>query len=200
MDREEFHKNVKCRKNVIEQFEKDCKKLSGTDKSVLLSFSTDPYQPIEQKERLTRRAVELMNFYDIPYTILTKNINIQEDMSIFKRRLATIGFSISCIENYREWEPNASDPRQRLKVLQDFHDNGYYNTFVSFEPIINPFEVIDCIRKILNGSIKFKLGKINHGDHGINIDYEMFCKYVSNMYLWDNDALFFKRSLHKYLR
>src|SRR3990167_3742067 len=56
MNRAEFYGNPRPRPNVIKLLEADCKKLAGCKDRVLLCFTCDPYQPIDDEHQLTRRA------------------------------------------------------------------------------------------------------------------------------------------------
>ncbi|MGE5604286.1 MAG: hypothetical protein ACM3YE_01180 [Bacteroidota bacterium] len=50
----------------MEQFEKDCQQLHGKNPPpVLLSFSTDPYQPIDEELAITREAIRLLHKYGL---------------------------------------------------------------------------------------------------------------------------------------
>ena len=46
-DRQVFNNKVTSKKNALERLTKDACKLRGDNREVLLSFITDPYQPIE---------------------------------------------------------------------------------------------------------------------------------------------------------
>ena len=48
MDRADFYANPSARRNVLRELEKDCVRLEGKEtRPILLSFSSDPYQPLD---------------------------------------------------------------------------------------------------------------------------------------------------------
>src|SRR4030042_861202 len=67
-----WHSIAKPRKNIIELFEKDAHKLRGDSRRILFCFLSDPYQPLEQKERLTKQALDIVYKYGLKSQILTK--------------------------------------------------------------------------------------------------------------------------------
>ena len=52
--RAQFHLGVKPRENILERLEKQCKKIKGSSKQILLCFSCDPYQPEDPKVKVRR--------------------------------------------------------------------------------------------------------------------------------------------------
>ena len=64
--REDFC-NATVRADVLKKFRKDVIELEkkGETRSVLLSFTTDPYQPLDVKEQLTRKAIEILHNYEL---------------------------------------------------------------------------------------------------------------------------------------
>jgi DNA repair photolyase len=62
----------KVRPNVLELLASEAPKYTGTDERVLLCFTTDPYQYLDMFEKLTRRVVEILKEWEIPFQVLTK--------------------------------------------------------------------------------------------------------------------------------
>ncbi|MFZ3157406.1 MAG: hypothetical protein WA124_07880 [Smithella sp.] len=74
-----------------------------------------------------------------------------------------LGITLSFIDDAKrkEWEPNASTVNDRLEILKHAHKAGIY-TWVSLEPVINPEQAIDVIRKAHKYVRFWKVGKLNH--------------------------------------
>jgi DNA repair photolyase len=84
---EAFRNKVQPRPDIIKQFARDCRKLAeaGCTKRVLLSFTTDPYQPAEREHRLTRQALQLLNEHGLSWQVCTKNgiQAMEDDLGLF---------------------------------------------------------------------------------------------------------------------
>ena len=59
-DKEKFHSEVCPRNGILNAVEKDAASLEGDKRDILLCFTTDPYQPIEEKMKVTRQASRLL--------------------------------------------------------------------------------------------------------------------------------------------
>jgi DNA repair photolyase len=63
---------IQPRPGILAGLEVEARKLAGDPREILLSFTSDPYQPMEQSQGLTRRALEILMAHDLTVTILTK--------------------------------------------------------------------------------------------------------------------------------
>ena len=72
------------RRNILKEFEEDCKKLNNFDSQVLFCFMTDPYNSKEKELGLTRQCLEIALNYKIPISILTKSNLVLRDIDLFK--------------------------------------------------------------------------------------------------------------------
>jgi DNA repair photolyase len=162
---EKWHAAAEPRRNVISQFEKDAWKLRGDNRQILFCFLCDPYQPIERTERLTRQALEIVAKTGLNNQVLTKGCAdlILEDMELMKLARTQLGITLCFSDDVtrKDWEPNASTVNDRLEILKAAHKAGVF-TWVSLEPVIDPDQALDVIRKA-HKYVKFwKVGKLNH--------------------------------------
>ena len=178
-DREIFSSDsyIRPRPNVIEQLKKDAVKYQGTDKNVLLSFTSDPYQPINDKFGLTREALGILHNNNIPVTILTKGgLAACKDFDILVKN-PNNAFSVTLTTDdpceHIEWEPGAAWPSERALSLKLAHDQGI-KTWVSFEPVINPDAVIRLIQRTHTFVDLYKVGKLNYHHKAQTIDWQKF--------------------------
>jgi len=59
--REKFYNLPIARQNILKELEKDCIRLGGKEtRPVLLSFTSDPYQPLDEELQITREAIKLL--------------------------------------------------------------------------------------------------------------------------------------------
>ena len=83
--KEEFHATPKPRTKILESLEADCKKMNPC--SVLFSFTTDPYQPIEEECGVTRQGIQILKKYGFAVEILTKGgIRAAKDFDLLDER------------------------------------------------------------------------------------------------------------------
>lgn len=123
----------------------------------------DPYMPIEEEVRLTRRCLEIVDRYGFGLAILTKSASILRDIDLLK----SINSKAKCVvqitlTTYDEHlcgilEPNVSTTKQRFEVLKILRDNGI-PTVVWLCPIL-PFinDTEENIRGILSYCIEAKV-------------------------------------------
>ena len=165
MSREEFAKPT-VRPGVLEQLEKDAKKLAGDLRPVLLCFTCDPYQhPLERKECVTRRAIEILGVNDMRIRVLTKNpaLAIDRDIDILKKYDVDFGVSMSfvTVSDSIKWEPGASLSIIRRSAISNAK-RANLRTWVSVEPVIDPGQAIEVIDRTSPCVDHFKIGKLNH--------------------------------------
>ncbi len=130
---------VNVKTNALETLKKN---LKGSRRGiVLLSSVTDPYQPVEEKYRLTRQLIlELMN-WKYPLTILTKSSLLSRDLDIFSGAPdLEIGFTLTVLdgETAKVFEPRASPVEKRIKTLRQASNKGI-KTFIFFGPMLPGF-------------------------------------------------------------
>jgi hypothetical protein len=89
---------------------------------------TDVYQPLEKKERITRKIIKILIDYEIPAFFLTKSKLILRDIDLIgelnDRCYANIAFSITQAEEKTRLllEPYSSSTEDRFQVLRDFRE------------------------------------------------------------------------------
>jgi len=129
---------VDVKVNLLDVLAKELPKRSGG--SVWLSSVCDPYQEVEAKYNLTRRAIELLSSYrKFSISILTKNALVLRDLDLLtqiKDRL-DIGFTITTFDPnaQRIFEPYASPLRERIDALTRLSSEGF-DTWVFIAPIL----------------------------------------------------------------
>jgi DNA repair photolyase len=182
---EKWHSQIELRKNAIPLFEKDAEKLMGDPRRILFSFLSDPYQPLEREKRLTRQALEIVGKYRLKSQILTKGCAdlIQEDLPLMKRVKAQLGITLCFIDDKsrQQWEPDASTVEDRFNILKAAHAEKIF-TWVSLEPVIDPEQALEVIRKAAPYVNFWKIGKLNHmKTEEAKVDWRKFRKDVENL-------------------
>lgn len=143
--------NAKPIGNAVELTEKEIPEMKPRITRVLLSSTTDAYQPLERELGLTRSLLEILIEYDIPYTILTKSDLVLRDLDLFQESECRVGLSITCEPGYKEkeiWEPFSPPIIRRVDAIKKLHEHGI-TTEISVEPILprsNPIKIINLLR------------------------------------------------------
>ena len=108
---------------------------------IALGTNTDPYQPVERTQHLTRRILEVLRDFNHPLTIVTKSALVTRDIDILAPmaalNLARVGISITTLDPAlaRSMEPRASSPARRLDAIRQLSAAGI-PTMVMTAPMI----------------------------------------------------------------
>jgi DNA repair photolyase len=199
--REEFHGSPAPRDGILVELEKDCRKLQGTKTPVLLSFTTDPYQPIDVEHRLTRRAIEIMHRYGIPVEVLTKGGRRAErdfDLLGSEDAFATTLTFLDAAKSL-EWEPQAALPEDRLAAMEKAHGLGI-RVWASLEPVIDPEQSLELIRRTAGFVDLFKVGKLNHHPAAQGVDWCKFGWEAKRLLDGLGNAYYLKEDLRREMR
>ncbi len=128
--------NPRVKKRLLERVEKDLDKLEDI-LPIAISFSTDPYQPLEARYRYTREVLKLLRERDIPVLIATKSPLVTRDIDILLDMDAVVSITITTIDHStaRLIEPYAPSPGARIKALETLSRNGI-PTVLRIDPLI----------------------------------------------------------------
>jgi len=200
-DRKEFYTG-QPRPNIIEKLMKDAPKAAadGAKGNVLLCFTCDPYQPINDIHQLTRRAILILHSHCFNVTILTKGGRRAEadfDLLLPGDEFATT-LTFWDSQKSLQWEPYAATPVERIQSLKIAHSRSI-RTWVSLEPVIEPKETLELIRMTHTFVDLFKVGTLNNHPHASKIDWPKFANDATNL-LEELDCRFYlKKDLRRYL-
>ncbi|QQQ18820.1 PA0069 family radical SAM protein [Brevundimonas vitis] len=99
-------------------------------KRIHIGGNTDPYQPVERDQKITRGILEVMQRFNQPFSIITKSGLITRDLDILgpmgRDGLATAFVSITTLDRglARAMEPRASTPARRLDAIRALAEAG----------------------------------------------------------------------------
>ena len=105
---------------------------------VLISSVTDPYQPMEEKYKLTRRCLEVLLPHQPSVNVLTKSPLILRDLDLLKQfKAITVGFTVGTDndEIRRVFEPYAPPVEARIQALKTLFEAGL-KTYVFIGPLL----------------------------------------------------------------
>ncbi|MFC1554519.1 radical SAM protein [candidate division KSB1 bacterium] len=205
---EEFFSGSQPKSEYINNLIKEAPRMKSEigDEEVLLTFQGDCYQPAEQRLKLTRQSIEILNKYDYRYTILTKGgMRAVRDFDLLKenpkaRFGSTIVFTEQQDADY--YEPNAPVLKDRWKAVETAHSMGI-PTWISLEPVIYPSQVLELIRRYHPIVSHWKIGKLNHDKkYEDTIDWVGFRNNLINLMDslgYSDDYYYLKDSLKNYV-
>lgn len=189
------------RRNIVNDFENNCRKYYKTEKPILFCFMTDPYNSAEKELRITRECLKIALKYKIPVKILTKHISILNDLDIIKKfeNHISVGMTLTFDnqKDSKQWEPEASLPQDRIEALKILKESGI-NTWASFEPVIIPEQSINMIKNTVDIVDVYKIGKLNNFQ-GIDkkINWNEFLICVVNILRSKNKPFYIKKDLRE---
>lgn len=106
---------------------------------VMIASATDAYQPAELKYSITRKCVEVLQSFGIPYYIFTKSMIIERDLELHK------GYSDNCFivwsittnkENLKRIiEPGTPTSKSVFQVIEKFSKSGI-KCVINIDPIL----------------------------------------------------------------
>ncbi len=114
---------------------------------VWISGVCDPYQPLEEKYKLTHQCLEILAENDWPVVIQTRSPLVLRDIDILKAgRDFEVGFSITTADDSirKLFEPNAPPINNRIKALDELHQAGI-RTYAMIAPILPGAESLPLI-------------------------------------------------------
>jgi DNA repair photolyase len=125
----EFYDKIYAKSNAAEVLEKELAAWkSDTVAPVMISSATDAYQPAELRFQLTRRCVQVLQKYNVPYYVFTKSVMIERDFELHRqyRHNCFVVWSVTtCNEKIRRIVEPGTPPASRIfKVIKKFTEAG----------------------------------------------------------------------------
>jgi len=211
-----FDKTIKIKINAAEIFEKEIKKIKkGT---IIVGSVNDSYQKAEEKYRITRNILKIIEKNDFPCHILTKTDLVLRDIDILKKinncivtiSLISVNDIISNI-----LEEKVTLPKTRLQIIKDLNNKGI-KSGLAIIPII-PYlvenelqEIVKCAKEYDAQYILYKYLELKGDQKGCFIDVlnkfypdkvEKFKKLYKDSYMPKNEYISnIKKSMKLYCK
>lgn len=137
----EFYDKIYAKSNAPQVLEKEIANWNKSDNimPVMVSSATDPYQPAELRFQLTRRCIQVLQKYNVPYYVFTKSTLIERDLELHRRyrHNCFLVWSITtCSEKKRRLiEPGTAPTSRIFKTIKKFAEAGLC-CGVNIDPII----------------------------------------------------------------
>ena len=120
----DFETKILIKPNAAELLRQELQKPSYRCSTIAMGTNTDPYQPLEKKQRITRSILQVLQEYHHPVSIVTKSALIERDIELLaamaKDNLAQVMISMTTLDRQlaRWMEPRATAPQRRLDTLR----------------------------------------------------------------------------------
>jgi DNA repair photolyase len=134
-DRSKWGTDIGARTNLPRLLAKEVR---GKNGMVGVGTVTDPYQPVEEQLRLTRKCLEVLQKADIPISVLTKSALVTRDIDLLKGfTKVEVGVTITTYDDglARQFEPGASPPTARFRAVAELQ-SADIDTYVMIGPVL----------------------------------------------------------------
>ena len=145
---------VRVKRNLLPRLRRELESRRWKRKVVVLSASSDPYQKIDAKLKLTRKCINLFREFDWRILVMTKSdlvlrdVDLLKDISVISITITTVDAGLSKL-----LEPNVPSPRERIRAVEELKKKGI-PVCVRIDPIIpfinDDFSKIEKLVKILS--------------------------------------------------
>jgi DNA repair photolyase len=108
---------------------------------IAMGTNTDPYQPVERSQRITRALLEVLLEHRHPVTLVTKSALILRDLDLLealaRQRLVHVSLSVTTLDDElkRRLEPRTASAGARLRTIAALDEAGV-PTGVMVAPVI----------------------------------------------------------------
>ncbi len=203
MSRQEFDAGAIPRPDFITNLTKDARKYqqAGIREQVMLSFTTDPYNPSDVERRLTRQTIEVIKAHGLGFCTLTKGgKRALRDIDLFRPNRDAFASTLTSLDSAvsLEWESGAALPDDRIATLKTFHNAGIF-TWVSLEPVYDTEATLEIIRATHEFVSLYKVGRINYHRLTKTIDWQEFTHRVIDLLKELGAGHYAKKDLQPYL-
>ena len=126
----DFETRLTVKSNAADALLRELAKPGYRVSPINLGASTDPYQPIERRYRITRQIIEVLARVRHPLSIVTKNALVVRDIDLLAPMalagLAQVFISVTTLDNHlaSQLEPRASAPHARLRAVAELAAAG----------------------------------------------------------------------------
>jgi len=137
----DFETRLFAKTNAASLLERELSAPGYAAKTIAIGTNTDPYQPIERRERVMREVLEVLARTNHPVAIVTKSALVLRDLDLLapmaKKGLAKVALSVTTLDPVlaRKMEPRASSPERRLDAIRQLAEANV-PTAVMVAPII----------------------------------------------------------------
>jgi len=125
----EFYDRIYAKSNAPEVLERELASWKGSRiNPVMVSSATDAYQPAELRYGLTRRCIQVLQKYNVPYYVFTKSAVIERDLELhagYSQNCFIVWSVTTCNEGIRRIVEPGTPPAARIfEAIEKFASAG----------------------------------------------------------------------------
>lgn len=119
----DFETRILVKRGAAERLAAELRAPSYKVAPIAIGTNTDPYQPAERQERVTRAILEVLQEHRHPVSIVTKGAAAGRDVDILgamaAKGLCSVAVSVTTLDSRlsRSMEPRAAGPEARLRLI-----------------------------------------------------------------------------------
>jgi DNA repair photolyase len=127
---QDFETEIFMKPNAAALLEREITRPGYKMRTIAMGTNTDPYQPAEKTQRITRALLEVLQRHQHPVSITTKSHLVTRDTDILSAMaadgLARVEISITTLNHRlsRQMEPRAASPARRLDAVRALSQAG----------------------------------------------------------------------------
>lgn len=195
-----FINHAKLRQDILMHLQMDAQRIRGDDREILVTFGSDPYQPLEMQFATTRQAIQILIDHGLRVMILTKGgMRAARDFDLLEsydrcRFGTTIVFTNQA--DASQWEPNAPPVADRIQAIHQADGRGI-KTWVCLEPVIDPEQALALIENLHPVVGHWKVGMLNYRKLPRPVNWIKFRKDARDLLDSLGADYYFKESLRQ---
>ena len=160
---------------------------------ISLSNSSDPYQPLEAKFKLTRSFLEMLKGKRIKLLIITKSPLVLRDVDVLKVLDCAVSITITTKSLDKVLEPGADRAEDRIKALKSLKQAGIpvIARIDPVLPILTEDEAKDLVKELIDVADHFVFSTLK-------LKKQIFRRLISAIPKIEKDykRLYFERGIH----
>ncbi len=137
----DFESRLFAKPDAAELLKRELARPTYRCRPIAMGTNTDPYQPIERTQQITRSILEVLAACDHPVTMVTKSALVARDIDILApmaaKNLVRVAVSVTTLDRglARRMEPRAATPAKRLATITALSEAGI-PTGVMVAPVV----------------------------------------------------------------
>ncbi len=112
---------LRKKERLLPRLEKDLRRID-LSLPVSMSNSSDPYPPVEKKEKLTRNCIKLMKDYGVKLLVVTKSNLVARDARLLSEMKCCVSVTVTGFRYAKLLEPNAPPPEKRIEAMKELKE------------------------------------------------------------------------------